>query len=41
MSVETVLTLHGGGSREEMRDVLDNELVPRIQRAMRTGDLSQ
>jgi hypothetical protein len=33
------ITLHGGGSREEMRDVLDSELVPRIQKAMRTGHL--
>jgi hypothetical protein len=35
------ITLHGGGSIEEMRDVLDSELVPRIQRAMRTGRLGQ
>jgi hypothetical protein len=33
------ITLHGGGSREEMRDVLDSELVPRIQKAMRRGAL--
>jgi hypothetical protein len=33
------VSLNGGGSREELRDVLDNELVPRIQRAMRTGHL--
>jgi hypothetical protein len=33
------VTLHGGGSREEMRDVLESELVPRIQKAMRRGML--
>jgi len=35
------ISLHAGGSGEELRAVLDDELVPRIQRAIRNGALDR